>query len=173
LLHVFANVFMQISIKLAAYFTTMTKVIEIIQKPRLHLLDVIKDLSIEQLNKIPAGFNNNIIWNLTHMISAQQGICYKRAGLEVPLDERFFMPYQSGAKPEKIVTAEEVEEIKGLFLSTLEQLKVDIQNNLFANYVPWTTRYGVDLNNIDDALTFLPFHEGLHSGYIWALKRVI
>lgn len=151
----------------------MTREIEILYKPRLHLLNVIKDLTTEQLNKIPTGFNNNIIWNLTHLISAQHSLTYKRAGLEVPLDERFYLPYQPGTRPEKFVDAEEIEEIKGLFLSTLDQLDTDIKNNVFANYIPWTTRYDVELHNIDEGVKFLPFHDGIHTGYIWALKRVI
>ena len=61
----------------------MTKAIEIIKLPRVHLLDVVKDLSIEQLNHIPDGFNNNIIWNLAHIVATQQNICYKRAGLDI------------------------------------------------------------------------------------------
>jgi hypothetical protein len=151
----------------------MTKAIEIIKMPRLHLLNVIKDLSVEQLNKIPAGFNNNIIWNLAHLVSAQQNLCYKRAGLPVIIEERFLTPYLPDTKPEKFVDADDIEIIKASILSTLDQLEADLQTNKFDNYTPWTTRYGVALNNINEALAFVPYHEGIHNGYIWALKRVI
>jgi uncharacterized damage-inducible protein DinB len=53
----------------------MIREIEIIKLPRQRILDEISHLSVEQLNKVPTGFNNNIIWNLGHMIAAQQGIC--------------------------------------------------------------------------------------------------
>jgi hypothetical protein len=66
-----------------------------------------------------------------------------------------------------------VETIKGLLLSTLDELEADLQTNKFKNYVPWTTRYGVALNNIHEAVSFVPYHEGIHTGYIWALKRVL
>ena len=39
----------------------MKQEFEVIKKPRLMLLSVVKDLSPEQLNHIPAGFNNNLI----------------------------------------------------------------------------------------------------------------
>jgi len=151
----------------------MTKQIEIIQKPRFFLLDVIHDLSTEQLNRIPEGFNNNIIWNLAHLIAAQQGVCYMRAGLPKVVGEEFWQTYTSGTKPTGIVDSAEVEDIKKLFISTMDQLEIDYNNQIFGNYAPWTTRYGVELRNIDEALSFIPMHEGLHLGYIMALKRVV
>ena len=68
----------------------MTKSIEIIKKPRLALFELIKDLSIEQLNQVPPGFNNNIIWNMGHLIAAQQGICYRRAGTDMIVSEDYY-----------------------------------------------------------------------------------
>jgi len=50
----------------------MKKEIERLKKTRIFLLDLIKDLTTEQLNEIPKGFNNNIIWNLGHLIASQQ-----------------------------------------------------------------------------------------------------
>lgn len=151
----------------------MTKTIEIIKKPRLALFELIKDLSIEQLNTVPTGFNNNIIWNIGHLLYGQQGICYKRSGVEPVIDEDFFTLYGAGTKPERFITENELKIIKELLISTLDQFVIDYEKNIFANYTPWTTRYGVDLNNIDDAIQFLPFHEGLHFGYIMAQKRAL
>ena len=151
----------------------MTKSIEIIKKTRIHLLSQVSELSIEQLNKIPAGFNNNIAWNMGHMVGTQQGICYKRAGLDTVVGEVFFETYKPGTKPDKFIDEQQIETIKELFISTLDRFEADYENNLFANYTPWTTRSGVDLGSIEDVLSFLPFHEGLHTGYIWALKRVV
>jgi hypothetical protein len=151
----------------------MTKAIEIIKLPRLHLLKAVEGLTVEQLNKIPEGFNNNIIWNLAHMVAAQQNLCYKRAGLDIVIDEQYFTPYLPGTKPEKFVDAGGVELIKASLLTTLDQLEADLQTNKFDNYVGWTTRYDNTLNNITEAVAFVPYHEGIHTGYIWALKRVI
>ena len=151
----------------------MTKTIEIISKPRAWLLNFISDLSIEQLNKVPAGFNNNIIWNLGHMVAAQQGICYRRAGVDTIVTPEFMDTYGSNTKPEKFLDEAELETIKELFITTLDQFVIDHRKNLFSDYIPWTTRYGVDMTNIDDAVQFLPFHEGLHVGYVMAQKRAI
>ncbi len=144
-----------------------------IKKTRTFLFDIIKDVSIEQLNQIPAGFSNNIVWHLGHMIAAQQGICYLRAGLPPAVPENYIQLFKSGTKPGEPVGAEEADNIKQTFFSSLDQLEKDLQNNLFTNYATWTTRYGVEITSIDDALQFLLYHEGLHAGYVTYMKRLI
>lgn len=151
----------------------MKKQLEIIRKPRLFLLNSINGLSLDQLNEIPNGFNNNIIWNMGHMIAAQQGVCYVRMGLPPYTGEEFFNRYKPGSKPAGPVTAAEVDQIKELLFSTLEQLERDYDQGIFKAYVPWNSRYDVAINNIDEALLFLPFHEGLHLGCITALQKLI
>jgi hypothetical protein len=151
----------------------MSKIIEILKKPRIKLLEQIQQLSLEQLNQIPAGFNNNIMWNLGHIVSTQQNICYKRGGLDPVIDEGFFLAYVSGTKPEKPADQYDLEKIYGLFLSTIDRLETDINADLLTNYKPWTTRYGVEMSNINDVLSFLPFHDGLHYGTIMALQRIV
>jgi DinB superfamily len=151
----------------------MTKQIEIIRKTRSYLLENLKDLTTEQLNKIPEGFNNNIIWNLGHMIAAQQGVCYLRAVLTPKVSEDFINAYKSGSKPAGPVDAKEIENIKSLLFSSIDQLEEDYNNHIFGGYTTWTTRYSVEMNSIDDAITFLPFHEGLHAGCSTALKKLV
>ena len=34
----------------------------------------LKSFSLEQLNTVPKGFNNNIIWNVIHALVTQQSI---------------------------------------------------------------------------------------------------
>lgn len=151
----------------------MSQPLAIIRNPRTTILNVIANLSLEQLNRIPAGFNNNIIWNLGHMIAAQCGVCYKRAGLEMPIDETFFDIYKPGTKPERLYTAEDMEQIKTLFATTCNILEADLQKDIWTNYPTWTTRYGVEIKSINDAVAFRPFHEGLHIGTVMALKKIV
>ena len=151
----------------------MRRAIDIIKQPRLLALNEISNLTTEQLNKIPQGFNNNIAWNLGHMIAAQQGICYKRSGLDTIIGEDFFHTYKPGTKPEKFIDAEEIAFIKEQLFISLEQLEADLDKGIFINYTTAMTRYGIELHNIDEAVTFLPFHEGFHIGYVMALKRLV
>jgi hypothetical protein len=151
----------------------MIKALGFLIPPRLKVLEIINPLSIEQINAIPPGFKNNIIWNLGHMIAAQQGICYKRAGLDTVVGEEFFDRYKPGSKPEQFLDAAELEKIIGLLSSTITQLGADLETDMFANYPAFTTRYGIELTSVVDAVQFLPFHEGLHIGTIVAMSKIV
>jgi hypothetical protein len=151
----------------------MNKQIEIVRNARKYLLGMVADLTVDEFNEIPKGFNNNIIWNLAHLISTQQSACYIRAGLNLVVEERYFTQYKPDTKPTGPLDATEIDTIRKLLMSTLDQFAKDYDKNLFINYKPWTNRYDVAINNIEEMLGFLPFHEGLHLGYTMALKRVI
>jgi hypothetical protein len=151
----------------------MEKEFEILRKTRTHLLNFISDLTIEELNEIPAGFNNNIIWNLGHLLASQQGVCYMRSGNKLVIDENYFLKYKPETKPEGFIDATEVAAIKELFIAVLGQLETDYHNGVFANYVSWNNRYGIEISNIEEAVRFILFHEGLHLGYVMAQKRLV
>lgn len=151
----------------------MIKALTTTKNIRTTIIKIIEGLSNEQLNAVPPGFNNNIIWNVIHLISAQQSVCYTRSGLDVVVDDKYVSPYKPGTKPEAIVTDTEVEKVKGLLLSSIDVLDADYQVKDLSKYNAVTTRYGVELASVDDAISFLPFHDGLHMGYIMALKRLV
>ena len=151
----------------------MKSQIETVRKTRSFLLEHIKDLSNEQFNQVVEGFNNNIVWNLGHMIAAQQGICYKRAGLSTMISDDFWERFRSGSKPEGMVNDDEIKHIKELLITTMDKFEDDYDKKIFGNYTAWSTRYGVELASIDDSIAFLPFHEGLHSGTITSIKKLV
>ncbi|OLY90797.1 DinB superfamily protein [Cnuella takakiae] len=151
----------------------MQSQIENVKRTRIFLLDLVKDLTVAELNEVPEGFNNNIIWNLGHLVWAQQGICYLRAGMEPKVDASLLTPFRSGTKPEGLIDEPAIAVIKQALLSTIDQLEQDYAASIWQQYTAWTTRYGVELKSIEDALNFLLYHEGMHAGYIMALKRIV
>jgi len=150
--------------------------LEKIKSFRLFVLKQISNLTSEQLNTIPAGYNNNIIWNLGHLVSATQAICYKRAGLAVTIDDQYFTPFLPATKPGSFIDNKEIIIIKELLISTINTLNTDLENNLFSNYTKSERIeqvYGIDVSNIDDAIEILLYHKGFHSGYIVGLIRLV
>ncbi len=147
--------------------------IEYVKQSRLYFLSLIEGLTARQLNEIPAGFNNNIIWNLGHLLASQQSICYVRSGNSMVIDEKYLAAYKPETKPSPFVAETEIEEMKKLFLTAIQQFEKDYENGLFSNYTAFSTRYGINVNNIDEAISFLQFHEGLHVGYIMAMKHAV
>jgi len=154
----------------------MNKQLEKIKNFRLFVLKQISSLTNEQLNTIPGGYNNNIIWNLGHLVSATQAICYKRARLPVTIDDKYFTPFLPTTKPGNFVNSEEINIIKELLICTINTLNTDLENKLFSNYTKSERIeevYGINVSNIDDAVEFLLYHEGFHSGYIAGLIRLV
>lgn len=148
---------------------------DILRQTRHYVLTLIDNLTLEQLNTIPAGFNNNIIWNVAHLVATQQSICYRRAGQPMHVTDNFFEAYKPGSKPgSNPVSQQEFDDIKALLISTPDQLQADYESGLLNNYIdPLTTRYGVHISNIKEAITFLPFHEGMHVGVIMAQRKLV
>ena len=152
----------------------MKKEIEQIKNIRFYLLDQINLLTTKQLNEIPEGFNNNVIWNLAHCISAQQSICYAHAELPIVVDDKYYSPYRPSKKPEGFIDSAEIGIVKEVFVTSIEQLQHDFEANLFKGYIPWLAKpYGVKISNINDAINFVTYHEGLHAGSIIALKNLL
>jgi hypothetical protein len=50
----------------------------------------------------------------------------------------------------------EIENIKPLFLSTIDQLESDVNTPVFDNFTPWNTRYHVEMASINDAVGLCP-----------------
>lgn len=151
----------------------MEKSIDVIRKTRAVLFSVIEGLSVEELNKVPPNFNNNIAWNLAHVVASQQVLCYKLSGNSFKIDEEFIKGYSKGTKPEKDLTQDDIDFIKDQAASLINEMEKDLEQNIFNDYTPYPTSFGVELTNIQDALTYVAMHEGLHLGYVMALKRVI
>ena len=151
----------------------MIQLIDNIRKTRALVLDLVKELSLEKLNKVPHGFNNNIIWNVGHLVAGQQTICYIRCGKDIAISQDFFDNFKPGTKPERFVQSDEEDEIKKMLFTSLDILEKDYQQNKFLSYNPWVTRTGININNINEALIYLHHHEGLHTGVIASMKRLV
>lgn len=147
---------------------------ELIQNLRIIFKKIIEETSLEDMNIVPDGFNNNIIWNIAHVIVSEQLLAYNLSGLEMSLPIEMINKYKKGTKPEKKVSKDEINEIKELLLKSLAKTKKDYQTGIFKNYNSYTvSTTGNTLNNIDDALQFIATHEGIHYGYILALLKAV
>jgi hypothetical protein len=153
----------------------MDKLIEVIKASRNKLLSLVTDLTTEELNYIPTGFNNNIAWQVGHLVVSQQLLCYKLTGQKFLIEDELIDLYKNGSKPERPFTDVEIAQMKGYLLSTIDQLEIDLTNKIFENYTPYTisTYPGLTLTNITDAVTFIVSHDGLHYGCSLGLKKLV
>lgn len=151
----------------------MEYLLNITRKTRENFIRLIETSTVEELNEIPAGFNNNIIWNFGHIISSQQGLCYLLANVQPVIDKQYMLPFKKGTKPEKFFDAEEINALKALMRSTVDQLEEDLNENKFTNYNTFKTDYGVEIRSNAEAVQFFVVHDALHYGIASAIKKVI
>ena len=151
----------------------MNWTIDICLKNRNILEGFLNQFSLDELNKIPDGFSNNLIWNIAHVIVTQQLLVYGNSQLPMLVSDEMVAKYRKGTKAEHDVNQEEVNEIKTLLFSTLEKTQDDYFNGHFKNYIEYTVSTKSTLTNVEQALEFNNFHEGIHLGYILALKKSI
>lgn len=142
-------------------------------KNRMIFKSLMESFTLQELNKIPEGFSNNIIWNIAHTVVTQQLLVYNLSGLPSILSDEMIEKYRKGTKPIRDLTQAEVDEIKDLLFNTIEKTKEDYQKNIFKTYQEYTVSTKSTLTNIDEAIGFNSFHEGIHLGYILALKKSI
>ena len=139
---------------------------------KLHL-DFLNNYNLEQLNLTPQKFSNNLIWNIGHIVAAQQSLIYKSSNLQMNISDEFFDRYKPGTKPGEPVLQHEVEEIKSLLISMIDQTEEDIVNGTFVTFNERTTITGFHLGSLQDALVFNNYHEALHLGYMKSIARFL
>ena len=123
-------------------------------------------LTIEQINHIPNGQSNNIIWNAAHLISVQQLLINRRSGAAYTEGKDITAFYKPGTRPEGDVTQEFVAYIRERLIGSAIQMEEDYKAGLFDKYEPFVTRTKANLESAADAINFELFHEGIHLGYI-------
>lgn len=151
----------------------INKVFDITRISRRNFIELLDGLSLNQLNHIPEGFNNNIIWNFGHIVVSQQMLCYMRGGVAAKIDEKFIPRYARGSKPEVFVEQEEIEVLKACAFALTDDLERELETSLFDGYKSFTTHFGVELNHINEAVIYSCNHDNQHLGYAQAIRRLV
>lgn len=129
--------------------------------------------NLSQLNHIPEGFSNNLIWNIGHVIVAQQSLVYKGSNLEGHIPGRLYDLYNPGTRPTGNTTQSEADELKELLTSMIELTIADFDNGIFQEFNERTTGTGFHLASVTDAFHFNNYHEGLHLGYMMSIRKFL
>ena len=146
---------------------------EVLKKSRVLVLKLIEGLTMEQLTKIPEGFNNNIAWNFAHLVVTQQLLHYKLSNLPCLVSDELIEGYRKGTKPKHPFTAEEFEEVKELLIGLPDTLIEDYEAGIFKEYTEYETSTGFVLSSFEHAVAFNNLHEGIHLGVIMAMRKLV
>lgn len=151
----------------------MKNLLETTLHTRRILYNILEKTPKEQLLKIPAGYRNNIWWNIAHVMVTQQLLGYKMSNLEMRVPQELVDKFKKGTVPDGTATDEEIELVSALLLSTIELTQQDYENGLFQEFNEYKTSLNVVLSNIEDSMLFNLFHEGIHLGVVLSLQKAL
>lgn len=151
----------------------METAFEITLQNREMLYKFLKETPREQLLRIPEGYRNNIWWNIAHVVVTQQLLVYKLSGQEMRVDAALVEKFRKGTVPDGTATDAEIDMITDLLRNSVRWMQEDYEKGMFGSYGEYTTSVNITLRNVDDAIQFNVYHEGIHLGAILALKKAL
>lgn len=151
----------------------MEAIFRIWQTSRGLYQNFLDNYSLDQLNTIPPGMSNNLIWNIGHVIVSQQKLVYALSGLPMHISDSLFEKYQNGSRPDGKTTQVEVDEIKKLLSEMVEKTKADFEAGIFKEFHPYQTKTGFHLGDLKEAMEFNNYHEGIHLGIMLQIKKFL
>ncbi len=142
---------------------------------RSSILDAVEGLSAQQLHAIPTRCDNNIAWNLGHIMVVQQRIIYGASGLPLSVSDDMVPMYLPGTSPADWETEPDAEALVAMLMPQQDQLETDYAAGRFSEgeFKGFTSRSGLTLGDLDGVLNFNIYHESQHYGFILALINLV
>jgi hypothetical protein len=135
------------------------------------ILNTVKDLSEEEAQVIPEGFNNNILWNLGHLYVSQEYFAFGIANEPTKAPESFALFFGRNTKPATWTDQPPtLLEVVNLLEEQPNRIREQLENRLDEIIANPFSIPGLTLKTFDELLAFTLFHQG---GHLQALKSLI
>jgi uncharacterized damage-inducible protein DinB len=137
---------------------------------RSYILAVVENVTADEADIIPKGFNNNIRWNLGHIYLDQylwiQAVTKEKAAVS----EQFKAWFGYGSSPANFTSeTPSLEELRTFLKDQPTKIKEDYGTRLEEEFPP--TEMG--MHTIEQVLTRTIFHEGMHLQTILDIKKLL
>ena len=149
----------------------MNPTIAMFVQGRKLIAQAVAELTVAQWLHVPDRFDNNIAWNVGHIIAVQQSLIYRLSGVPQYTTKEFFRLYRPGTSPKDWSEQPDIAELKTMLATHVDLLVADDAAGKFQQYMPYTTTTNVVISTFAEALAFNQFHEGLHFGAILTLRN--
>ncbi|KIL42205.1 hypothetical protein SD70_01210 [Gordoniibacillus kamchatkensis] len=130
-------------------------------------------MSEEKTCIVPRGFNNNVLWNLGHILLIHEKFSFALTNEKMELPNHFAELFATGTKPEnwgmQVPGLDEIILLLSNQIDRIEQsLKHRLEEELEKQFV---TSTGLELSTVKECLSFCLYHEGMHFATIKAIKQ--
>jgi hypothetical protein len=134
----------------------MQEQLRLLEEKRKGILEFTKGFSFEQFNMIPKGHNNNIIWNMGHLLVFTDQVLYEQVGLPVPIYPISLDDFQMGSRPMALTPIEDITLIRNLLLDSISTFDTELAG---ANTQRSANKTVVASERL---MNFLLYHEDTH-----------
>ena len=153
--------------------TNLPLAFKTLRTTRWHLVREIEGLSHEDLLAIPEGRDDNILWNVGHLLCSLSRLAYVFSGYPLPIPEEYLKLFGKGTNALDWKTNPNPDEVLERFLELPDRIEADYAAGKFVDYKPLTLGGGHTVESVEEAVAFHCFHEGLHIGMVISLKRML
>lgn len=136
------------------------------------LLERTKGLTLAQYNKIPPGFNNNIIWNMGHILVVSEDLLYENSPYQRPVHEFIKSRFEKGSVPDKIIGEDEILLIRHSLQQTTQFYKICTGMDKPGTEIASMSNSGLSVIS-NEVMRFLIFHEDMHYRRIAQLMKIV
>ncbi|HJV46844.1 MAG TPA: DinB family protein [Bacillota bacterium] len=137
-------------------------------------LETFDSLTEEMADIIPAGFNNNIRWNLGHILIVQDQLAAQFASIPAQLPIDFMTLFGNHTSPRdwnrQVPT---LEQLANELRNQVGHIRGHLENRLEEAARKPFKRLDYRMETIGEILAFSLHHEGLHLGVIGSLRKAI
>lgn len=141
---------------------------------RVYTLGRLKQSADTEWDTQPKGFNNTIRWNAGHLFVSMETLTQRGLADYKPVHPEWIPLFAPGSSPEKwegnVPSNEELlAALEEQPARIIEVLKGNLGNTLPE---PMSIRELHRMETVEAIVQFMVWHEGIHSGVIYALNRV-
>ena len=146
------------------------------------MIDLLRGHSLAQVNRVPEGFRNNLIWNARHCYVSLHLLVFVRNGATAdemaalgytPPTEAEVAAYRKGTAPDGDVAAAEVAQAVARLgeMAWAGRLTEDFVAP--DRYDAYDTSWGVRIRGAAEAIAYVNMHEGMHLGVMLAQRKLL
>ncbi|PKR77108.1 hypothetical protein CEY16_10195 [Halalkalibacillus sediminis] len=137
---------------------------------REYVIELVEEVPEHKIDVIPEGFNNNIRWNMGHLLVGWDDVVTKTLEQQRRLPEEYHLMFGDGSSPSDWKeTPPSYKELVSHLKDQPKEFSLLIEGNLNA---PLKHSF-FQMNSLGEMCQFLTAHESLHLGTMNSIRKII